>query len=180
MNRRNLLRTVSLFGVAAIPLAACGLVTSTTTGGVTTVKIDTARIATNGDAVIAAISAILMAPSIVILLGPNLIAAQAALTAAQLALSEFKALTGPSVTVALDTTKAQALVTSLVGDAQQALILVQGVTSKLTGVTATNVGNYVAATLTLLPLIQLAAGMALMGATKPIMSEADALRIATH
>jgi hypothetical protein len=178
-DRRNLLRASALT-VVGTALAACSIFSSTTTNGVTTVTIDTARVSTDGSAILTAISAVLMAPSIIVLLGPNLLTAQAALAAAQLALSQFTAMTGPSVTLALDTTKAQALIASFAGDVSQILTLVQPLTAKLKGTTATAIGNYVAATMTLLPLVQLAAALSATGATKTSMTEQQALAVATH
>ena len=170
MHRRHLLATLPLAS-----LAACGI---TTNGGVTTGTLDVDRIVTDGGAILAACQATLLAPAVATLIGPNYAVAQAALVAGQAALAEIRAVAGPSVTVSVDTTKVQALVTSLLADAQQVLTLVQGVLAKLSGAAVAQVQNYVAAALALIPLVQVAASLASVRATMPTMTEAQALHIA--
>lgn len=172
MFRRNILALTP-----AALLAAC----VTTSGSITTLTLDTAKIDTDGSAIITALGTVLSAPSIMVLLGADLVPAQAALAAAKLALSQFDALTKGSVSISVDTSQAKALITSLIADAQTILSLVQSIMPNVpSGTLLTTIGNYVAAVLTLIPLIQLAIGLASVKPSKPLMSEADALRIANH
>ena len=173
ISRRRLL-SLSAVGIVGA-LAACK---TSTSGGVTNVTLDVTRIVTDGKAILASLSAALLAPSIAVLLGPNYAAAQAALAAAQLALTEIESLTGGTISVTLDTTKVQALVTSLLGDAQTALSLLQSIVGKLTGTVATAVGNYVAASLALIPFVQMAAGFTSAHPGAVGMTEAEALAVA--
>jgi len=75
-------------------LAAC---TVTKNGSTTTIMIDTHKVDTNGTAILQALNCVLAAPSIAILLGPNLAIAEAAVVAAQAALAAFDSLTGGSL-----------------------------------------------------------------------------------
>ena len=172
MSRRDLL-SFSVIGAGGL-LGGC---TVTRGGGTTTVTIDTARLVTDGQAILSALSAILAAPSVILALGANDLTAQAALLAARAVMAEIEVLTGGSVTVTVDTARLQALVTSLLGDAQTVLNLVMGVDRSLSGSAATRIGNYVAAALALIPVVQVTAG--LVSAPPPAaMSEDDALAVA--
>jgi hypothetical protein len=175
LSRRHLLH-LSAFGGAGL-LAACTTIHS---GGVTTATIDVARVVSDSQAILSTISAALLAPGLIALLGPNYATAQAALVAAQLVLSEIEAFTGSSgtISVSTDTTKIQALVVSLLSDAQTALALVQGVLGKLPGSEAMTAGNAIAAALALIPMVQLAAGLAGTRSVAGPMSEAQALAVA--
>ena len=172
MSRRRLL-SLSALG-AGVLLGGC---TVTRGGGTTTVTINTAKLVTDAQAILSALAAILIAPSVILALGPNYVTAQAALVAARATVAEIEALTGGSVTVTLDTTRLQALVTSLLGDAQTVLNLALGVDRTLPGDAATQVGNYVAAALALIPVVQVTVG--LVSTSAPVsMSETEALAIA--
>ena len=67
--------------------------------------------------------------------------------------------------------------TSLLGDAQTVLNLALGVAHTLPGDAATQVGNYVAAALALIPVVQVTAGLVSTPAPAA-MSETEALAIA--
>lgn len=174
-SRRHLLALAPALAASAA-LAAC---TTTTSNGVTTVTLDTARIVDDGGAIIAAITSALAAQSLRLIMGDKVPLAQEALAGAQTALDQIKALTGGSVSAKLDTTTVRAEVTSLLGDAQTALGLVQGALTTMPGKLVADIQNYVSAALTLIPFVQLAAGFA--GARERSttgMSEAMALRVA--
>src|SRR5690242_3954615 len=98
MLRRSLLRLTP-----AVVLAAC---TTTKNNGATTWTIDTHKVDTEGTAILQALGAVLAAPSIAVLLGPNMLTAQAALAAAQAALAGFDELTGGSMSTTYDPQKA--------------------------------------------------------------------------
>ena len=154
--RRQLLKMLGGGGLAAL-LGACAISKG---GGTTTATIDVKRIVTDSSAIIAAVTAALTAPALIAALGPaKVVAAEAALTAANGALAAIEQLTGGTVVLSVDTSKLQALVTSLLADAQTALTIVQGVVSGLTGAVATQVANYVSAALSLIPFVQLAASL---------------------
>jgi len=160
-------------------LAAC---TVTKNGSATTVTIDTHKVDTYGTAILQALNSILAAPSIAVLLGANLVVAEAAVTAAQVSLAAFDSLTGGSLSATYDPTKAQATILSFISDAQQVLTVVQQITPK-SGVSsvATSVGNYVAAVQALFSFLQVAIGLSSVSVTTlPRMTEEQALYIATH
>lgn len=180
MFRRQLLN-VSALALPAAALAAC---TTTTSGGVTTLTIDTAKVDADGSAIITALASLLATPSLAILLGANAVIADAALAAAKLALAQFDTATNGSLSVSVDTTKAISLVNSLLSDAQTILAVVQPVVPKLPGATAAMATNYINAILTLIPFVQAAVDLSLAAqpakGVKLMMTEAAALKIATH
>lgn len=172
LSRRQMLQ-LSVLGGAGF-LSAC---TTTRGGGTSTATIDVDTIVTDSQAILSAISAALLAPTVIALLGPNYAAAAAALAAAQLVLVEIRTLTGGTVTVSVDVVKVQSLVVSLLADSQTALVLLQGVMGKLPGSEATTTGNVVGAALVLIPIVQLAAGLAAGPAVAGSMTEAEALAV---
>ena len=172
LSRRQMLR-LSVLGGAGIA-SAC---TTVRGGGTTTATIDVNTVVTDSQAILSAISAALLAPPVIALLGPNYATAAAALAAAQLVLVEIRTLTGGTVTVPLDVVKLQSLVVSLLADSQTALALLQGVMGKLPGSEAATTGNAVAAALVLIPIVQLAAGLAAGRKVVGPMNEAEALAV---
>jgi hypothetical protein len=176
----DMLRRAILLSAPAAILVAC--TTTKNGGGSTTYSIDTHKVDIEGTAILQALGAMLAAPSIAMLLGPNYVSAQAAVAAAQAALASFDELTGGTMSTTYDPAKAQALILSLISDAQQVLMLVQQITPKISaGSVATAIGNYVAAVQALLVFLQASIGLALAGATiKPRLTEDQALHIATH
>lgn len=174
MNRRTILHLAP-----AAVLAAC---TTTKNGNVTTWSIDTHKIDIDGNAILQAANSMLAAPSIAVLLGPNLVTAQAAIIAAEAALSAFDAMTGGTMSATYDPTKAQATIVSFIGDIQQVLALVQQVMPKISvSNVATAIGNYIAAVQALLVFVQVAVGLSGGGITAtPTMTEDQALKIAVH
>lgn len=177
--RRRALLSSALAGAGAL-LAAC---TVTSGNGTATVTIDVAKIHTDGAAIIAAIAALVNMPPLAAALGPNLLIANGALTAAQAALAQFDAMTSGSLSLSVDTTQATNLVNSLITDAQTVLSVIQPVTPSIPGTVGTTVTNYVQAILTLIPFVQAAVAVTSASAAKAIktpMTEAQALQIATH
>jgi hypothetical protein len=174
-----MLRRTILFATPAIMLAAC---TKTTSNGVTTLTIDTHKVDTEGTAILQALSSMLAAPSIAVLLGPDLIVAQAAIVAAQASLAAFDSMTDGSLSATYDPSKAQVPVLLFISDAQKVLAVVQPIIPKISvSSTATSVGNYVAAVQTLLSFLQVAIGLSSVSfTTLPHMTEEQALYIATH
>jgi hypothetical protein len=174
MRRRTLLHLAP-----AIILAAC---TTTKNGDVTTWTIDTHKVNVDGSAILQALGAMLAAPSIAVLLGPNLITAQTSLDAAMIALSAFDTMTSGSMSATYDPHKAQATILSFIGDVQQVLALVQQIMPKISiGSVATSIGDYVAAVQALLVFVEVTVGLSSSGVTaKPTMTEEQALQIATH
>jgi hypothetical protein len=178
----TLTRRRALFGAAfAMPAVLLGACAVTSSGSTTTVTIDVTRIVTDGKAIIASVQAASLIPAVSALLGPNLLAVQTALAAANASLSEIETLTGGTVVLATDTSRVQALATSLLADAQTALSIVQGVLVHLSGTVVTQVQTYVSAALALLPFVQLAAGLssARVGSVG-LMTEQQALAVAAR
>lgn len=174
--RRHALRLVLLSGASLA--TAC---TVRSGGGTTSVTLDIARLVTDGRSILSALNGALSIPAVFMVLGTNLAIAQASLSAAQLALTEIEALAGNTLTVSIDTTRVQTLVVTLLSDAQSILALIQGVVPQLTAsmptATANDLASLVAAVVTLVPLVQLAAGLAtaLPGAAPLDESQARAI-----
>lgn len=178
LNRRSAITLGSASGLGLIGLlSAC---TSKTVNGITTVTIDVDRVNTDGNAMISALSAILLTPQMVVALGPNLVIAQAALVAAKLALQQFDTQTKGKLTLTTNTTTAVALIGSLISDAQTILALVQGSLSSLTTAVANRVTYYVTPAIALVSFLQIAVGLAGAKGVTPPMGEADAVKRATH
>lgn len=181
-SRRALFTLAGAAGATAA-LSGCGLMTTTTSAsGVTTVTLDTAKINTDGQALIAALTALLSAPSIASLLGTTASASiSLAMTAANGALTQIQAMTNGAATVTMDPTSVQSFVSSMLKSASTILTLVQAALTGATSAIATTIGNYISAAQALIPLIALAAAVALpVGARlgAPGVTEAWALKAA--
>lgn len=173
LSRRRLL-SLSTVGGATL-LGACTVIHA---GGTGTATLDVERIVVDSKAILSAVSAALLIASLVTALGPNYAIAQAALLAAQGTLSEIEALTGGSVTVILDKTKLQTLVVSLLSDLQTALTLMQAAVVTMTGSVVTTIATYISAALSLIPIVQIAAGLVTARPRSGLMSESQALAVA--
>ena len=166
ISRRTLLRTSALGSVAA--LAACGVVSSTTSNGVTTITVNVAQVAAwgaaikNGAALIAGLPGIAGTPQ-----GAVVMAIVAVVTAD---LAAFSTAAGGSVSLTFNSTSVPAAVSSLLTDAQGALGNV-GATVLATAQT------YVAAVQTIVALFESALGSTAVGASAPKMTEAQALTV---
>ncbi len=173
-SRRAILRS-ALLGAAALGVAAC---TVSHGGTVITATLDVNRLLTDGQAIVSALDTALLIPGVAALLGANLVTAEAALAAAGAAMAELKTLAGNSVSVSIDTARIQALAASLLSDARTVLSLLHGL-APATAVTS-RLALLVAASTTLMPLVEQAAGLsaAMSASVGPAMTEAEALRIA--
>ncbi len=140
----------TLLAIVPVALAGCAVPAGST--------LDVARIATDGEAVVAALQAMLMAPAVIVLLGADAAAAAAALATAQAALA---GLTAASVAVAVDTAGVQALAASLIKDAQAVIGFVQEALANASSKTTATIQDYLAAAQALLPFVALAAAIAL-------------------
>ncbi len=177
-SRRSMLRLAMLSGAAM--LAGCTVVRN---GTITTVTIDTGRVVTDGRAIIGALGGVLLVPGVAALLGANLVTAEAALQAATLSLNEIRSLTGGAVTVAIDTARLRTLVASLLADVQSVVVLLQGVLPSLPdkpSAVASELAEVIASVQTLIPLVQLAAGLSGARPDTLPMTEARALAIAAR
>ena len=181
----NLTRRHALLGASAIIpilLAACGIITTKTTGGVNTVTINTKALNTDGSAIIAAAQAILGNPLVGVALGANLLIAETLIISARATMASIAAATNGSTSLSVDTTSVQNLVNSLIADVNQFVTLI-GAALPLLGIAlAATVKNYLTAIQTLSPLVQLAVALAIPASATllPRMSEAQALAVATH
>ncbi len=172
-HRRAFLCRVAV-GTLALTAAGCTATPAATT-------LDVKRIVTDGQAIVLSLQAVVAAPAVIVLLGPQAATAGAAFAAANAALIELQAAASSSTTLALDTARVQALVQSLLADARTVLALVGAVLPHLSGDLGVTVGSYVAAARALLPLVALAAALpASVAARKaaPGMTEQQALAIA--
>lgn len=170
-SRRNILRLALLGGVVGV--AGCTL---SHTGTTTIATLDVSRLLLDGRGIVAALKAALVLPGVAILLGDKMAVAEATLAAAGLAMDEIAQLVGGTVTVSIDTARVQALVLSLLGDAQTVLALLQMTPAANTAALPTQLSGLIAAAATLVPLVQQAAGLAGAPPRLAPMSEAEALR----
>ena len=116
MNRRALLATTML-----APLAACGVVTSTTTNGVTTVTINVAKI----DSYAKAFGAFTSAVAGVSGIAPFLTTIEVAESMALQDLAAFDAATNGQLVLTFDATSVPASVTSILDDGRAVLAAIQ-------------------------------------------------------
>ncbi len=156
----------------ALALGAC---TVTTTGGVTTVTLDTGKIQTDGQALLTAGAQILASPGVAPQLGANLLTAQNALQSANTAFASVTAQLAPSVSVSLNTTSVQNAIKSVLADIGTVLQLVTPIVSFIPGGAA--VSGIIMAVQELIPFVEVAAALvsAKPGATAS-GDEAGALR----
>lgn len=165
--------------VGLVGLAGCTRVTS---GGITTVTLDVARITRDGRAIVDALDRAVSNPGLGLLLGGNLIAAQAAIAGARAVLAEIDSLTQGTVSASIDTSSVQAAVSTLLVDAQSVLALTQNAVSSGSA-SAAGALNYLSAAATLITFLQVAADLvpvALRSSHRPAtpMSEQQALEAA--
>jgi hypothetical protein len=174
-----MLRRLLLLTSPAMLLAAC---TTTKNGSATTVTIDTQKVDRDGTAILQALNSMLGAPSIAVLLGPDLVIAQTAIAAAEASLKEFDSVTGGSMSATYDPTKAQATILSFISNAQQVVTVVQQAMPKISASNVlTSIGNYAAAVQALFSFLQIAIGLSSVSVSvPPKMTEAQALKLATH
>lgn len=144
--------------LAGAGLALSGCV-STISGPITTVTIDVAQIVTDASTILGAVSVALLAPPVVLALGTNYAAVKLALQAAQAALLQLEGLTGGSVSVSYSGNVVQALVKTLLDNAQTALGLIQGAAMTLPGKVAGGILTSIEAALALIPVIRSRAGL---------------------
>lgn len=183
LSRRSALRTV--LPLAALPvLASCGIFSSSTSNGVTTVTIDTARLNTDGQAIVTMATAILANPLIASALGANLTAAQTLLSTVSMTMSKIADATAGKVSTSIDVSSVQGFVTTMLADVNQFVSLVMTVVpSVASGVVANTIQTYLTAISTLVPLIQLAVALTTPAAASIApgrMTEAQAVALAHH
>lgn len=172
--RTTLLRTAAILPVAA--LAACGVFTSTTTNGVTTITINVAQVNAWGAAFINAAALVSGLPGIAGT--PAGLAIVAVGAVAKTDLAAFTATAGASVSLTFDKTSAPAAIQSLLTDGQTLLTDAQGALGSVAPASLGSAQTYVAAIQTIVSLFTAAMGVsastAKVSATAP-MSEANAL-----
>jgi hypothetical protein len=177
MNRRAILSLAGL-GLSTAALAAC---TTTTSGGVTTLTINVAKIDAYAHAIQSAGTALLADPVIAGLLGPNVALAETAVAAVVAGLTAFDAAAGGAVTVSIDTSGVSAAVQSILTNAQSLLALIQAGVSTSKTALASTISNYIASLATIVALLQVLVASATTGAkAAPVlpMTEARALAVA--
>jgi hypothetical protein len=186
VSRRHALLSASALAPLAF-LAGCGVFSTSTSNGVTTVTVNTAAINTDGSAIIAAATSVLAIPLVSGALGANMVAAMAALAAAKTALASIAATTNGSASASINVTSVQAFVTNLLTGVGQITTLTGQALSSV-GATVvqsdlTVAQNYLASINTLVAFVQIAASLATPATASaikggPMMTEAEALRIA--
>lgn len=109
----------SLIGMPFLAfLAACGIVTSNTTNGVTTLTLNTAKLDTLVKAIIAGIGPVIANPLIAAALGPSLPIVQGILVAISAADAALVKQAGSSQKLTFDSTSIPAALTSIGADLQ--------------------------------------------------------------
>lgn len=106
-----------LLAGCALPLAACGIVSSQTTNGVTIITVNTAKAAAFAQALSNLGGDILAVPGVATILGPTFLLFQAANTDLAGIPAAINAYAGGAQTFSFDTTSAPAFINSLVADA---------------------------------------------------------------
>jgi hypothetical protein len=169
VNRRSFLRTSALAPLIA-GLAACGVVTTTTTNGVTSLTINVAQLNNWGQAFIN--MATLLAP----LIGPVGVTVLTIGTVAKADLTAVDAAAGGSLSLSFDSTSVPAVISSLLADGQKIVSTVgAGVTSGAISALSAEAQTYLTAGETILSLFSAALGSVAASASTPRMTEASAL-----
>ena len=116
MNRRSL-----LLGATALGMAGCGIVTTTTTNGVTTITINVAKINQYAQAFASAVATVLGVPGVAVLLGPYLTPFQAIAGAVVQDIAAFNTATNGAAVLTYDSTSIPSAVTSVLNDGKSIL-----------------------------------------------------------
>ena len=164
--------------IAALPVIVIAGCTSSKINGVTTETLDMAKVTAEAHAIGDGLAAVLMAPSIAILLGPQSAIASIALKAVLAAVDEIDAMSGGTISIVFDAKSVQTKVDTIIRNAEVILNIVQIEVPKIGGTVGTTIGTYLTAIQTLLPFLQLAAGVATIavsGKRDGSMTEAKAL-----
>lgn len=162
-------RTILLATAALLPLAGCGIFSTNTTNGVTTVTLNVANAEAWGNAFINAATLISSLAGVAGTAAGTAIAATGA--TAKTDLATFVAQAGSQVTLIFDTTSVPAFVTSLLGDGQTLSGLAGGV---ITSTSTTVAQSYLTALQTIVALFQ--AAVSTTAAAAPMkMTQAQAL-----
>ena len=156
MNRRHALSLLAL-----APVAACGLVQTTTTNGVTTVTVNVAD-------VVAYAQAGINAASLVGSLVPGGAAIVAVGSTIAVDLAAFSKATAGQVTLTWNATSVPALVRSLLGDVQQLLADVTAAVPQVPASVASQASTYLSALSTVVTLFEALVAPASVAAAKPI------------
>lgn len=176
MNRRCFLRATSALIPAAL-LGACGAVTTTTTGGITTVSVNVAKIDAYAQAFQNAGNTILGMPGMAAMLGPYALVASQVTAAVATDIAAFDKAAGGQTTLTFDATSVPASINSVLADGQKLLTTIRAGLPQ-TAVVGT-VATYINALATVVSLFEAMVGTApaaaIMGATP--MSEDTALTI---
>lgn len=180
LSRRAALQAILPLAALSASLAACGVFSSSTTNGVTTVTVDTARLNTDGQAIVTMATTILSDPLIASALGTNVMVAQDLLAAASATMLKIAAVTNGKASTSIDVSSVQAFVTTFLADINQIVSLVMAVMpGVISGVVVNKVQTYLTAISTLVPLVQLAVALATPAAIVPgKMTEAQAVALA--
>lgn len=157
MNRRNLLGASALAATGAV-LAGCGLFTTSTTNGVTTLTVNVDTI----DKIAHAIeNAVLLVASLPGIVGTPVAATIAAVGSLVIsAVDQFDSASGGSLSVSIDTTGVLPAIQSLIADAQKLLGYLQTSIGNLVGAALQTAQTYAAALATLVSTLQAAIGLA--------------------
>jgi hypothetical protein len=175
ITRRTALRGTVALSAASL-LAACNAVTTTTTGGVTTVTVNVAQLTAWGQAVVSGAQLIAGLPGIVGTAAGATISAVA--TAAGIDLRAFAAAAGASQTLTFNNTSIPAAIQSLAADGQTLLIDAAGALGGVPAASLQTAQTYINAVQTIVVLLQAAIGTAPAAATlAPRMSETQALAV---
>lgn len=164
MTRRRILAIPSS-AVSVVALAGCGIITTTTTNGVTTVTLDVGRIDAWAQAFQNAGTLILGLPGMPVLLGPAAPVITAIIAMAGADIAAFDKAAAGKLTVTFDTTSIPAAITSVLADGKKLLTTVQAAIP--VGAIAGTVGTYISALATIVSIFEAAIGSAppAMGAT---------------
>lgn len=169
MDRRLLLRNSALF-IPFVTLAGCGIVTTTTTNGVTTTTVNVKQIQTWATAFENAATLVASLPGV-----PTSIATILKLVNNQINidLAAFDTATSGKLTLTFDATSPPAALSSLLTDGNTLLTDIKGSVSNVVTTYATDAQTYLNALSTIVSLFEAALGS--VGSAQPVMSESAAL-----
>lgn len=178
--RRNFMRTI----VAGTAIGALGACTITTSGGVTTLSLNVAKVVAYGQAGINAVSMILSVAAVSSAIGaPAVAIINTSATALEAALAAFKTTAGSAVTVSYDNTSVKTAVDSVLSDlktvAANLSSAVAGASTSVSSDILSTLNTTLKAVETVLSAFEAVLGVAvkrsLMTETVPAMTEPKAL-----
>lgn len=170
-SRRNILAAMAL----AMPAAACGIISTATTNGVTVVTVNCAKVDAWAQAFQNGINLILGLPGMSALLGVGATVLSAVSTTITVEIAAFDKASGGATTFTFDSTSVPAMISSLLADGQKLVATVQA--SLPQNAIVGTVATYVNAIETVVSVFEATLGTSATAGALPPHAEVAALAV---